>query len=342
MVELSTCLVCGKGNLCQLRHATFAGRWDEAVPYFLTCRRSSRHGRIVRCADCGFVATSPQFTPTEYTRIYERVPRATSPAATRAHAIRYRDLRGRLCRYVSAGPFLDLGCGDGGFLREMHGFEGIGFEIASGPLHRDGAVYRGPFPAFCDAVLAAAPGRLAFVTAWDVIEHLPEPDTYAAQLSAALADGGYLFCSLPNVSSLAARLWGAKWNCLLLEHLWYFNPATLRDYFARFGLRLVACSAFAFPAVASVFLDRLSQTFGVRLPRPPEWSDKWVFRIPAGMMFAVLRKRGTPPDAAVVAGSRNRGDGTASDRVRIGVQPRQVLRPGLDATIFPAGAQALE
>jgi 2-polyprenyl-3-methyl-5-hydroxy-6-metoxy-1,4-benzoquinol methylase len=65
------------------------------------------------------------------------------------------------------------------------------------------------------------------VTAWDVLEHIPRLDEYVKTVNFILKKDGLFFCTLPNISSFIARISGSKWNSLLLEHLWYFDPVYL-------------------------------------------------------------------------------------------------------------------
>src|SRR3954465_6229901 len=73
MDHLNACPVCDGASLVERYPSTFEGNWQDAVPYFLTGRTKAVHGRIVRCHDCGFTFTSPQFTAAEYAHIYAAV-----------------------------------------------------------------------------------------------------------------------------------------------------------------------------------------------------------------------------------------------------------------------------
>ena len=128
MQHVSTCLVCDGRSFVERYPATFDGGWRDAVPYFLTGRTKAVHGRVVSCGDCGFVFTSPQFTPDEYARIYAAV-HAGSNSGSPPRA-RFAELAQRVRQAEAAGRFLDFGCGSGAFLDAMDGYDGIGFEVA--------------------------------------------------------------------------------------------------------------------------------------------------------------------------------------------------------------------
>src|SRR6516225_11756002 len=100
--------------------ATYTGSAKEAATYFLTHRTASVHGPIVRCRECGFVFTSPRFSNLEYDKIYKKVrsPADLDPSFETAKAARFQRLAAIVSKFhPPETPFLDFGCGDGGFLR---------------------------------------------------------------------------------------------------------------------------------------------------------------------------------------------------------------------------------
>jgi 2-polyprenyl-3-methyl-5-hydroxy-6-metoxy-1,4-benzoquinol methylase len=83
------------------------------------------------------------------------------------------------------------------------------------------------------------PDGFEAVTLWDVLEHVGRPSDTLRRVQRWLADGGYLFLNLPDVSSWTARLMGRHWVLLLREHLWYFSPATMAAMLRRTGFELI-------------------------------------------------------------------------------------------------------
>ena len=69
----------------------------------------------------------------------------------------------------------------------------------------------------------------------DVIEHLPDPRRALVQVRELLEPGGLVAISTPDVSGWAARLLQVK----PVEHLYYFEPTTLRALLGRAGLELL-------------------------------------------------------------------------------------------------------
>jgi SAM-dependent methyltransferase len=286
MHHLTACPVCGCDSLIERYPATFAGDWQDAVPFFLTGRTKAVHGRIVRCSECGFTFTSPQFSPADYARIYAAVHAgggSGSPAATRFAAL------ARLVRQTEGGGrFLDFGCGSGGFLDAMPGFDGIGFEVAAdtpgGVVRRDRFV-TGDIQADRLADVGLAPASLDFIVAWDVLEHLASPQLQLQRLRTLLKPGGRLYLTVPNIASWAARLSGSKWNMLLLEHLWYFDPGTVTRLLVGCGLVVDAVRPIGYPVDLATVLLRARQTYGGWSPPIPGFLASRVVVLPIGLMF---------------------------------------------------------
>jgi SAM-dependent methyltransferase len=291
MQHISACLVCDGQSFVERYPATFDGSWRDAVPYFLTGRTKAVHGRVVRCSDCGFIFTCPQFTPEEYARIYEAV-HADGDAASPSRA-RFAALAKRVRQVEATGRFLDFGCGSGAFLDAMEGFDGIGFEVQADVP--GGASRRGRFvigDILADAIEQAGlePASFDFIAAWDVLEHLAVPMRQMKRLHTLLKPGGRLYLTVPNSSSWVARLSGEKWNMLLLEHLWYFDPATVTRFLDRCGFTMDTIKVIGYPVDLATVVLRARQTYGSWVPPAPALLANVNVKLPIGLMFVRATK----------------------------------------------------
>jgi SAM-dependent methyltransferase len=287
MQPVAACLICDGRSFVERHPATFDGDWRDAVPCFLTGRTRAVHGRIVRCRDCGFIFTSPQFTAEEYARIYAAVHADGGPGSP--PLARFAALAQRVRQSEPSGRFLDFGCGSGAFIDAMDGYDGVGFEVAArgaGGASRCGRVVTGDILADGIEQTGLAPGSFDFIVAWDVLEHLAEPTLQMERLFALLKPGGRLYLTVPNSASWVARLSGEKWNMLLLEHLWYFDPTTLTRFLGRCGFGVDTIRTIGYPVdLATVFL-RARQTYGAWVPPAPAFLANVNVELPIGLMFA--------------------------------------------------------
>jgi SAM-dependent methyltransferase len=262
--------------------------------YFLANRTATAHGPIVRCRDCGFVFTSPRFSNSEYDSIYREIRLAAEldRSFERAKAARFRRLAAIVRKFQPReAPFLDFGCGDGGFLRQFNSPSGRGFEIGT-----EGRRMVGPSEIVTGdwAMVAGSPffppAAFDFVVAFDVLEHLPRISEDLALIRTVLRTGGYFFITVPNSESFVAKAMGKHWNMLLLEHLWYFSPKTLEQMMARYGFGLLAIRSVPYDAPIMHLATRLAQIFGMTGTFKGGPISRFVLPIPAGIMLGVFRK----------------------------------------------------
>lgn len=235
---------------------------------------------VARCRACRFLYQRPRVRddclaacyPAHYPRHQEpspRIPFKGSPARIRAvryalaSALGYRALEdgvpGVLTRlharllarklwwscppWIGDGRYLDVGCGSGaslGVARAL-GWRGSGIETDVEAAARARAftddLYVGDV---LDAPFEA--GRFDVVTAFHVLEHLPDPVAAVERMLGWLAPGGLLIVEVPNAGGLGARLFGAAWSGLELpRHLSHFTPVTLSRLIDRAGGRVVRC-----------------------------------------------------------------------------------------------------
>jgi SAM-dependent methyltransferase len=231
---------------------------------------------LARCPRCGLLYQNPRVRldqlglayPTNYAaHVREpdlsRTVRELGPGGRRLLAVRlgYRHLdpgpvsraervraaiAGRrivkaLPPWAGRGRLLDVGCASGKFLRQM---AAVGWTCAGiEPDPEAAARARQVTPnVFTGEPMAApfAPESFDLVTAFHVLEHLPDPLAVLRRMLGWLAPGGTAVVEVPNVGGLGARLFGPYWSGLdLPRHLVHFSPATLTALVVRAGGRVV-------------------------------------------------------------------------------------------------------
>jgi cyclopropane fatty-acyl-phospholipid synthase-like methyltransferase len=127
------------------------------------------------------------------------------------------------------GRWLDVGCSTGSFVaaaaRAGAPAEGLDISREAVEIAREAGVraHHGRVEDFEPAQCYDT------ITAFDVLEHSPEPQAFALRLRSWLRPGGRLILTLPDLSSvyprwLMRRHWFYFWPD---EHLFYFDPATV-------------------------------------------------------------------------------------------------------------------
>ena len=162
--------------------------------------------------------------------------------------------------FCPRGAVLDVGCGSGGFLYQVHkrwpaDYKILGTDVSGAPLDyaesRGVPVIRGNFLNMrCSqagisvrtqpspvAVSVHSPAELGegrgegfdIITFWAVLEHLADPGKFLIRANALLNRGGNCFVLVPNVRSLAHRILGSKYRYVYPQHLNYFSATTLNQ-----------------------------------------------------------------------------------------------------------------
>ena len=258
---------------------------------------------FVECRACGLVSLDPLPTPAELAAHHEASYRDGGYAGfAAADAVRTGIAEDRLARLrplAPAGRWLDVGCSTGAFVAAAAraGLDAQGLEVSSvaveaararGLTVRQGAV---------EDFTPDAP--LAVVTAFDVIEHLPDPVAFASRVRPWLEPGGLFALTLPNVASVAARVMGRHWFYYAVpDHVHYFAPATIRRLLDAAGFEAIVVHAATKPLTvdyATAQLERMTPALAP-LARAvhavvPAALGRRLWPLPIGEMLVTARPR---------------------------------------------------
>ncbi|MBN1436786.1 MAG: class I SAM-dependent methyltransferase [Sedimentisphaerales bacterium] len=231
---------------------------------------------IVRCKGCGLVYTNPRLADVNEAYLedstaseeqWRRHDQAKSVVFRRAldELTRLSDANGE---NGSRGQLLDVGCGSGHFLQEAQarGFEVMGIEPAraatqyarSKGLHvEQGDLY------------AVQMGERKFdvITAWDVIEHVPDPMGMLQRCADWLKQDGIMGLRFPSaiwqhLKALVFHRWLRMDRAAYAPtiHLTFFSPRTFEKMAQQVGLKVEKVRTTAAEAnTENVFLDSLKR-----------------------------------------------------------------------------------
>jgi SAM-dependent methyltransferase len=194
-------------------------------------RAQSPTGRaLFSCACCGLVSAWPR-------RVDRSTPPPSRPRDARADARRASAIQ----RLIQGGRILEVDCGTGQFIAGLDPvrFEVVGLEsdadlaaMAERRLRDAGA--RGTvLPRVESARLSdsrLARGSFDLVAVFGSLSRAASPRALLMDISCLLKDGGHVVLETPSLSSITARLRGARWQPL--HDPWsefFFTPATLEQ-----------------------------------------------------------------------------------------------------------------
>jgi SAM-dependent methyltransferase len=198
----------------------------------ITDSHYGRTGALVRCAACGFIQTTENFSALGF---YEQMDDEGYEETRGERSVQFRRLLERLRRWAPSGRLLDIGAGSGALVEEALklGFKAEGVE-PSGWL-ADRAKKRGLPVHHCALPHASVRGPFDVVTLVDVIEHVMDPMALISAAAGVLAPDGMILVITPDVSSVVPRLLGRRWWHFRIAHVGYFNPSNLDRAFLTHG-----------------------------------------------------------------------------------------------------------
>lgn len=132
---------------------------------------------------------------------------------------------------------LDIGCGAGSLLQAARraGWDATGTEVSRTAVAHVRAVGCEVFHGeLAEAHYPAA--HFDVVTASEILEHLPDPQSLVAEIARVLRPGGLFWATTPHGRGLSSRLLGLRWSTVSPpEHLQLFSLGGARALFERAG-----------------------------------------------------------------------------------------------------------
>jgi len=199
---------------------------------------------FVRCAGCGLTLINPR---PNFTAIRQGYDAAYSAGYTRKATKKLRRARGRVKRlqqrYRLGGRWLDVGCSAGFVVKaaEEAGFEAHGVDLEAS------AIEYGRETLGLASVSVGLLHEQAYPDAWfnvisayDVIEHVPDLHAFVAELKRILSPVGVLDLGTPDIGHWRVPRRLESWpEFKPSEHLYYFNRGTLTRLLAQHDLEVV-------------------------------------------------------------------------------------------------------
>ena len=228
-------------NPSKPRHA-FSSFALDPVPDSLWRNTSPIPGtRVGLCDTCGFYHVDPSPSADRLARYYSsyEMPTAQANLAETARL---------LARNISKNDvILDMGCGDGAFLHEVHklGFDRlIGFDQSPG-LERAqklgfGTFYRSSVWEFLDRAEHEGGSPATAMVMVNVLEHVAEPLDLLRRVYSVLPPNGVICATVPNDFSPLQRAFlkvkgHLPWFVCLPDHLNYFDFDSLARTLVKAG-----------------------------------------------------------------------------------------------------------
>jgi SAM-dependent methyltransferase len=239
-LRVRACPLCGSTDDSDVFAAQ---RLDSAAldRFAFASRKRPEHMRLrlVRCPSCDLVYASPVPAPEALARAYEQAA-FDSAVEARCAARTYRDALEPLLRTLpDRDGALDIGTGEGAFLRELlaAGFAGVvGVEPSTEPI----AAAEPRIAALIEHDVFRPdirPARsLSLVTCFQTIEHVPDPAVLVRDAARLLKPGGILALVCHDRQAPVNRVLGLRSPIVDIEHQQLFSAPSVRRLLQAAGL----------------------------------------------------------------------------------------------------------
>jgi len=260
--------------------ASSPGNPDRSCPI---CGRNRRSGveshnnrgqqyTLFHCLECDVqywdprVGGDPEYYANEGMSLYKAIHAGGNPAEKDA---RFQFFWNRFAN-EKPGRIFDMGCGSGHFLEQAvrRGYEGWGIDFD--PISVERAQQRGLDRVCCQSIEAFVEKNsgLMFdhITAFDVIEHLPDPLSVLKWLRSLLKPDGRITVTVPNRHRLFANQMKSDFPP---HHFFRFNEASLTQCLNVAGFVDVDTKVFEYGYALPVAMDVVVKSIkSFRAPSP--------------------------------------------------------------------------
>lgn len=199
-------------------------------------------GKILRCRACTFGFREMRPSEPELTELYRRLDVRVYESELAGRQRTAKRHFGIVKKFINSGTILDIGCASGLLLKlaSDDGWQVYGVEPSEHLYQHARKLLNGRGEILCSTLQDAALPQRFFdaVTFWDVLEHVPDPNSFIQHCASLLKPGGHLFLNVPDIESLPARVLRSRWPLLLPEHLNYFTKRSLQRCVGQAHLQL--------------------------------------------------------------------------------------------------------
>lgn len=202
-----------------------------------------RKYEVSRCADCGLIMTGSGFEEGQYEeKDYYTIRHSSVAEVYQEWAFRWRWILRRVEKLQPSGTSLDVGAGNGLFVKiaaDEFGWKARGIELSEKEI----AFAKRMLDVDIEQKLVSeVPGQFDMVTAFSVLEHVPDPIEFTRQLADHVRTGGLLILATPSPTCVQARVKGLeKWGMISPpHHINIFSRKALYGLLERAGFQVVS------------------------------------------------------------------------------------------------------
>ena len=202
---------------------------------------------LVKCDKCELIFTNPRpaldqlasyYQSEDYISHTNRANNLVNQVYKIVRSITLRKKFQLINGLTEKRQLLDFGCGTGHFLHfcEGRGWTSTGVEPYLNARTQAGSNIKGKVHDNLESIR----GSFDIITAWHVIEHVPDLNETLKQLTKRLEKNGFLIIALPNCCSYDAAYYKDNWAGYdVPRHLYHFTKKSFTSLIAKHKLKLI-------------------------------------------------------------------------------------------------------
>jgi 2-polyprenyl-3-methyl-5-hydroxy-6-metoxy-1,4-benzoquinol methylase len=224
---------------------------NHSIKLFLQCTDftvSHETFSVNRCQVCGLGITSPRPEVENLGSYYKSDEYISHSGKTSGGiGLLYKTVRSfalnwkaRIVDQKNENPSaLDFGCGTGEFLQTLkkRGWKVEGVEPSDDARSKAEALCHQKINS---SLALISDQRFDVISAWHVIEHVPDLTETIQRLTSLLKKDGTIFIAVPNYESADAKQYEEFWAAYdVPRHLWHFSKKSMTQLLATYGLEMI-------------------------------------------------------------------------------------------------------
>lgn len=183
------------------------------------------------------VAWLKKFPKAEYDETYYKGKSSLAQKLFAPLALFFYSIRESYVGIKNRNTWIDVGAGEGGFLKTVHAKQRIGVEISKSG--RKMMEDEGLETLTDQQFLKAKNLNADVISFWHVLEHVENPSEYLEAARENLRKNGKIVVGIPNYISLEAQTFKKYWFHLVPKyHIWHFSPKSFEKLLAKAGFTI--------------------------------------------------------------------------------------------------------
>jgi 2-polyprenyl-3-methyl-5-hydroxy-6-metoxy-1,4-benzoquinol methylase len=242
-----SCPLCQQSDFERKTEASFDSGNLQPDNFKITDNQYGNYWDFYKCQNCDFVFSNPYLDEKNIIEFYSKLKDKSYGEEARGREKNFIKILNRLKKLKVPGrKLLDIGAASGIFLNiaRKQGFQVEGIEPSESLVEQAMKSYnielhRGTVGTF------STRSEYSVITLLDILEHLPEPDSFFARISQFLKKDGILVIVTPDINSLTARFMKNRWWHYRIAHVNFFNLKSIEFLLKKYNFTILKKKRFA-------------------------------------------------------------------------------------------------